>query len=178
MPCRPRSRSTIVSKGIQAAGHLLQQPTGLWQIGPPRRGCEELQPVRFDADRRSGAATTVPLHAAPSSRTRSVEHEQYLFRSSCRPALLPAEPGKSGFEGGVMRVSGSARMCFNQVCRWNFAGRTDKLLASNSNGSVGLKPHWVHPLIGILSFLLPPKRWPFSLFFPVFPRDQSRPTCA
>jgi Fe-S cluster assembly protein SufB len=86
----PRTRSTIVSKGI-SAGRSSNSYRGLGSDGSRSQGRPQLQPVRLDADRGSGSREHIslyPLATAPScDRTRG----QHLsdFRGS---ALLSPKP--------------------------------------------------------------------------------------
>jgi len=156
-------------RGISAWPFIPDSNRGL-QIGPKRWVAKELQPVRFDADRRFSRPKTRTPTSAPSSRTRGWRHEASTVAFSADQSSY-LQRREIGFEAAFDDGDGFAAMWFNQL-PMEFAAEADKLLALKLEGSVAERPSLGSPAL-TLSFLLPPKRGLSRSSFPV-PRDQSR----
>ena len=130
----PRSRSTIVSKGI-SAGHSANSYRGLVQIGPKAVGARNYSQCDSMLIGDQAAANTYPYIRSQQPQA-SVEHEASTCRIS-EDQLFYLQSRGIGFEEAVsMMVSGFCRDVFNQL-PMEFAAEADKLLALKLEGSVG-----------------------------------------
>jgi Fe-S cluster assembly protein SufB len=130
----PRSRSTIVSKGI-SAGQSSNTYRGLVQIGPKAIGARNYSQCDSMLIGDQAAANTHPYIRSRQPQA-SVEHEASTCRIS-EDQLFYLQSRGIGFEEAVsMMVSGFCRDVFNQL-PMEFAAEADKLLALKLEGSVG-----------------------------------------
>ena len=130
----PRSRSTIVSKGI-SAGRSANSYRGLVQIGPKAVGARNYSQCDSMLIGDQAAANTYPYIRSQQPQA-SVEHEASTCRIS-EDQLFYLQSRGIGFEEAVsMMVSGFCRDVFNQL-PMEFAAEADKLLALKLEGSVG-----------------------------------------
>ncbi|MFN9636391.1 MAG: Fe-S cluster assembly protein SufB [Synechococcaceae cyanobacterium] len=130
----PRSRSTIVSKGI-SAGHSANSYRGLVQIGPKAVGARNYSQCDSMLIGDQAAANTYPYIRCQQSES-SIEHEASTSRISADQLFYLQSRG-IGFEEAVsMMVSGFCRDVFNQL-PMEFAAEADKLLSLKLEGSVG-----------------------------------------
>jgi Fe-S cluster assembly protein SufB len=130
----PRTRSTIVSKGI-SAGRSANSYRGLVQIGPKALGARNYSQCDSMLIGDQAAANTYPYIRSQQPQS-SVEHEASTCRIS-EDQLFYLQSRGIGFEEAVsMMVSGFCRDVFNQL-PMEFAAEADKLLALKLEGSVG-----------------------------------------
>jgi len=130
----PRTRSTIVSKGISAA-RSANSYRGLVQIGPKAVGARNYSQCDSMLIGDQAAANTYPYIRSQQPQA-SVEHEASTCRIS-EDQLFYLQSRGIGFEEAVsMMVSGFCRDVFNQL-PMEFAAEADKLLALKLEGSVG-----------------------------------------
>jgi Fe-S cluster assembly protein SufB len=130
----PRTRSTIVSKGI-SAGRSSNSYRGLVQIGPKATGAKNYSQCDSMLIGDQAAANTYPYIRSQQPQA-AVEHEASTCRIS-EDQLFYLQSRGIGFEEAVsMMVSGFCRDVFNQL-PMEFAAEADKLLALKLEGSVG-----------------------------------------
>ena len=130
----PRTRSTIVSKGI-SAGHSSNSYRGLVQIGPAAKGARNYSQCDSMLIGDQAAANTYPYIRSQQPQA-AIEHEASTCRIS-EDQLFYLQSRGIGFEEAVsMMVSGFCRDVFNQL-PMEFAAEADKLLALKLEGSVG-----------------------------------------
>ena len=130
----PRTRSTIVSKGI-SAGRSSNSYRGLVQIGPAAKGARNYSQCDSMLIGDEAAANTYPYIRSQQPHS-AVEHEASTCRIS-EDQLFYLQSRGIGFEEAVsMMVSGFCRDVFNQL-PMEFAAEADKLLALKLEGSVG-----------------------------------------
>ncbi|MCX5966073.1 MAG: Fe-S cluster assembly protein SufB [Cyanobacteria bacterium] len=130
----PRTRSTIVSKGI-SAGHSSNSYRGLVQMGPKSVGARNYSQCDSMLIGDQAAANTYP-YIRSQQPDASIEHEASTCRISADQLFYLQSRG-IGFEEAVsMMVSGFCRDVFNQL-PLEFAAEADKLLALKLEGSVG-----------------------------------------
>jgi Fe-S cluster assembly protein SufB len=130
----PRSRSTIVSKGI-SAGRSSNSYRGLVQIGPKAVGARNYSQCDSMLIGDRAAANTYPYIRSQQPQA-AVEHEASTCRIS-EDQLFYLQSRGIGLEEAVsMMVSGFCRDVFNQL-PMEFAAEADKLLALKLEGSVG-----------------------------------------
>jgi Fe-S cluster assembly protein SufB len=130
----PRSRSTIVSKGI-SAGQSCNSYRGLVQIGPKARGARNHSQCDSMLIGDRAAANTFPYIRSRQPEA-SVEHEASTCRISEDQLFYLQSRGIAVEEAVSMMVSGFCRDVFNQL-PLEFAAEADKLLALKLEGSVG-----------------------------------------
>jgi Fe-S cluster assembly protein SufB len=130
----PRSRSTIVSKGI-SAGHSSNSYRGLVQIGPKAVGAKNYSQCDSMLIGDQAAANTYP-YIRSQQPDAAVEHEASTCRISEDQLFYLQSRGVSFEEAVSMLVSGFCRDVFNQL-PMEFAAEADKLLALKLEGSVG-----------------------------------------
>jgi Fe-S cluster assembly protein SufB len=130
----PRTRSTIVSKGI-SAGHSSNSYRGLVQMGTKAIGAKNYSQCDSMLIGDQAAANTYP-YIRSQQPDAAVEHEASTCRISA-DQLFYLQCRGIGFEEAVsMMVSGFCRDVFNQL-PMEFAAEADKLLALKLEGSVG-----------------------------------------
>jgi Fe-S cluster assembly protein SufB len=130
----PRTRSTIVSKGI-SAGNSSNTYRGLVQIGPKAVGARNFSQCDSMLIGDQAAANTHP-YIRSQQPDAAVEHEASTCRIS-EDQLFYLQSRGIGLEEAVsMMVSGFCRDVFNQL-PMEFAAEADKLLALKLEGSVG-----------------------------------------
>ncbi|MFN9545720.1 MAG: Fe-S cluster assembly protein SufB [Cyanobacteriota bacterium] len=130
----PRTRSTIVSKGI-SAGHSTNTYRGLVQIGPKAVGARNFSQCDSMLIGDQAGANTHPYIRSQQPEA-DVEHEASTCRIS-EDQLFYLQSRGIGLEEAVsMMVSGFCRDVFNQL-PMEFAAEADKLLALKLEGSVG-----------------------------------------
>ena len=130
----PRTRSTIVSKGI-SAGHSSNSYRGLVQMGTKAIGAKNYSQCDSMLIGDQAAANTYP-YIRSQQPDAAVEHEASTCRISAYQLFYLQSRG-IGFEEAVsMMVSGFCRDVFNQL-PMEFAAEADKLLALKLEGSVG-----------------------------------------
>jgi Fe-S cluster assembly protein SufB len=130
----PRTRSTIVSKGI-SAGRSSNSYRGLVQMGPGAKGARNYSQCDSMLIGDQAAANTYPYIRSQQPRA-AIEHEASTCRIS-EDQLFYLQSRGIGFEEAVsMMVSGFCRDVFNQL-PMEFAAEADKLLALKLEGSVG-----------------------------------------
>ena len=130
----PRTRSTIVSKGI-SAGQSANSYRGLVQIGPKAVGAKNYSQCDSMLIGDHAAANTYPYIRCQQPES-STEHEASTSRIS-EDQLFYLQSRGIGFEEAIsMMVSGFCRDVFNQL-PMEFAAEADKLLALKLEGSVG-----------------------------------------
>ena len=130
----PRTRSTIVSKGI-SAGHSANSYRGLVQIGPKAVGARNYSQCDSMLIGDQAAANTYP-YIRSQQPLASVEHEASTCRMSEDQLFYLQSRGIAFEEAVSMMVSGFCRDVFNQL-PLEFAAEADKLLALKLEGSVG-----------------------------------------
>ena len=130
----PRTRSTIVSKGI-SAGHSANSYRGLVQIGPKAVGARNYSQCDSMLIGDQAAANTYP-YIRSQQPLASVEHEASTCRMSEDQLFYLQSRGIAFEEAVSMMVSGFCRDVFNQL-PMEFAAEADKLLALKLEGSVG-----------------------------------------
>ena len=130
----PRTRSTIVSKGI-SAGHSANSYRGLVQIGPKAVGARNYSQCDSMLIGDQAAANTYP-YIRSQQPLASVEHEASTCRMSEDQLYYLQSRGIAFEEAVSMMVSGFCRDVFNQL-PMEFAAEADKLLALKLEGSVG-----------------------------------------
>ena len=130
----PRTRSTIISKGI-SAGHSSNSYRGLVQVGPKAVGAKNYSQCDSMLIGDQAAANTYP-YIRSQQPCSAIEHEASTCRIS-EDQLFYLQSRGIGFEEAVsMMVSGFCRDVFNQL-PMEFAAEADKLLALKLEGSVG-----------------------------------------
>jgi Fe-S cluster assembly protein SufB len=130
----PRTRSTIVSKGI-SAGVSSNTYRGLVQIGPKAIGARNFSQCDSMLIGDQACANTHP-YIRSQQPNADVEHEASTCRIS-EDQLFYLQSRGIGLEEAVsMMVSGFCRDVFNQL-PMEFAAEADKLLALKLEGSVG-----------------------------------------
>ncbi len=130
----PKTRSTIVSKGI-SAGNSSNSYRGLVQIGPKAFGARNYSQCDSMLIGDQAAANTYPYIRSQQPQA-NIEHEASTCRIS-EEQLFYLQSRGIGFEEAVsMMVSGFCRDVFNQL-PMEFAAEADKLLALKLEGSVG-----------------------------------------
>ena len=130
----PRTRSTIVSKGI-SAGQSSNSYRGLVQIGPKARGARNHSQCDSMLIGDRAAANTFPYIRSRQPEA-SIEHEASTCRISEDQLFYLQSRGIAVEEAVSMMVSGFCREVFNQL-PLEFAAEADKLLALKLEGSVG-----------------------------------------
>jgi Fe-S cluster assembly protein SufB len=130
----PRTRSTIVSKGI-SAGQSSNSYRGLVQIGPKARGARNHSQCDSMLIGDRAAANTFPYIRSRQPEA-SIEHEASTCRISEDQLFYLQSRGIAVEEAVSMMVSGFCRDVFNQL-PLEFAAEADKLLALKLEGSVG-----------------------------------------
>ena len=130
----PRTRSTIVSKGI-SAGHSANTYRGLVQIGPKAIGARNFSQCDSMLIGDQAAANTHP-YIRSQQPDADVEHEASTCRISEQQLFYLQSRGIGIEEAVSMMVSGFCRDVFNQL-PMEFAAEADKLLALKLEGSVG-----------------------------------------
>ena len=130
----PRTRSTIVSKGI-SAGHSSNSYRGLVQLGPKAVGARNYSQCDSMLIGDQAAANTYP-YIRSQQPLASVEHEASTCRMSEDQLFYLQSRGIAFEEAVSMMVSGFCRDVFNQL-PMEFAAEADKLLALKLEGSVG-----------------------------------------
>jgi len=130
----PRTRSTIVSKGI-SAGRSSNSYRGLVQMGRNAKGARNYSQCDSMLIGDQAAANTYPYIRSQQPQA-AIEHEASTCRIS-EDQLFYLQSRGIGFEEAVsMMVSGFCRDVFNQL-PMEFAAEADKLLALKLEGSVG-----------------------------------------
>ncbi|WP_320673495.1 Fe-S cluster assembly protein SufB [Prochlorococcus sp. MIT 1341] len=130
----PRTRSTIVSKGI-SSGNSSNSYRGLVQIGTKALQSRNYSQCDSMLIGDSAAANTYPYIRSQQPNS-SIEHEASTCRIS-EDQLFYLQSRGIGLEEAVsMVVSGFCRDVFNQL-PMEFAAEADKLLALKLEGSVG-----------------------------------------
>ncbi|MFL0769894.1 MAG: Fe-S cluster assembly protein SufB [Prochlorococcus sp.] len=130
----PRTRSTIISKGI-SAGRSSNSYRGLVQVGPKAVGAKNYSQCDSMLIGDQAAANTYP-YIRSQQPCSAIEHEASTCRIS-EDQLFYLQSRGIGFEEAVsMMVSGFCRDVFNQL-PMEFAAEADKLLALKLEGSVG-----------------------------------------
>jgi|TARA_B100000959_G_scaffold194942_1_gene203952 Fe-S cluster assembly protein SufB len=130
----PRTRSTIVSKGI-SAGHSSNSYRGLVQIGPKAFDAKNYSQCDSMLIGDQAAANTYP-YMRSQQPDASIEHEASTCRISEDQLFYLQSRGIDFEEAISMIVSGFCRDVFNQL-PMEFAAEADKLLALKLEGSVG-----------------------------------------
>ncbi|MFM9110150.1 MAG: Fe-S cluster assembly protein SufB [Prochlorococcaceae cyanobacterium] len=130
----PRTRSTIVSKGI-SAGQSSNSYRGLVQMGPAAIGAKNYSQCDSMLIGDRAAANTYP-YIRCQQPTAVVEHEASTCRLSADQLFYLQSRGIPFEEAVSMMVSGFCRDVFNQL-PMEFAAEADKLLALKLEGSVG-----------------------------------------
>ncbi|MGA1483430.1 MAG: Fe-S cluster assembly protein SufB [Vulcanococcus sp.] len=130
----PRTRSTIVSKGI-SAGQSSNSYRGLVQIGPKAQGAKNYSQCDSMLIGDCAAANTYP-YIRSQQPDAAVEHEASTCRISEDQLFYLQSRGIAFEEAVSMMVSGFCRDVFNQL-PMEFAAEADKLLALKLEGSVG-----------------------------------------
>jgi Fe-S cluster assembly protein SufB len=130
----PRTRSTIVSKGI-SAGKSSNTYRGLVQIGPKATGARNFSQCDSMLIGDQAAANTHP-YIRSQQPNADVEHEASTCRISEDQLFYLQSRGIAVEEAVSMMVSGFCRDVFNQL-PMEFAAEADKLLALKLEGSVG-----------------------------------------
>jgi len=130
----PRTRSTIVSKGI-SAGHSSNSYRGLVQVSPKAVGAKNYSQCDSMLIGDQAAANTYP-YIRSQQPDAVVEHEASTCRISADQLFYLQSRGIGLEEAVSMMVSGFCRDVFNQL-PMEFAAEADKLLALKLEGSVG-----------------------------------------
>lgn len=130
----PRTRSTIVSKGI-SAGHSSNSYRGLVQMGPRAIGARNYSQCDSMLIGDQAAANTYPTIRSQQPEA-TVEHEASTCRLSEDQLFYLQSRGIAFEEAVSMMVSGFCRDVFSQL-PLEFAAEADKLLALKLEGSVG-----------------------------------------
>ncbi|MCX5938872.1 MAG: Fe-S cluster assembly protein SufB [Cyanobium sp. LacPavin_0920_WC12_MAG_62_9] len=130
----PRTRSTIVSKGI-SAGHSSNSYRGLVQMGTKAIGAKNYSQCDSMLIGDQAAANTYP-YIRSQQPDAAVEHEASTCRISADQLFYLQSRGIGCEEAVSMMVSGICRDVFNQL-PMEFAAEADKLLALKLEGSVG-----------------------------------------
>jgi Fe-S cluster assembly protein SufB len=130
----PRTRSTIVSKGI-SGGQSSNSYRGLVQMGPAAIGAKNYSQCDSMLIGDRAAANTYP-YIRCQQPTAVVEHEASTCRLSADQLFYLQSRGIPFEEAVSMMVSGFCRDVFNQL-PMEFAAEADKLLALKLEGSVG-----------------------------------------
>jgi len=130
----PRSRSTIVSKGI-SAGHSSNSYRGLVQVSPKAVGAKNYSQCDSMLIGDQAAANTYP-YIRSQQPDAVIEHEASTCRISADQLFYLQSRGIGMEEAVSMMVSGFCRDVFNQL-PMEFAAEADKLLALKLEGSVG-----------------------------------------
>ena len=130
----PKTRSTIVSKGI-SAGKSSNSYRGLVQIGAQAKNARNYSQCDSMLIGDQAAANTYP-YIRSQQPNANIEHEASTCRISADQLFYMQSRG-IGFEEAVsMMVSGFCRDVFNEL-PLEFAAEADKLLALKLEGSVG-----------------------------------------
>ena len=130
----PKTRSTIVSKGI-SAGKSSNSYRGLVQMGTKAIGARNYSQCDSMLIGDQARANTYPYIQSKQPQS-NVEHEASTCRIS-EDQLFYLQSRGIGFEEAIsMMVSGFCRDVFNQL-PMEFAAEADKLLALKLEGSVG-----------------------------------------
>ncbi len=130
----PRTRSTIVSKGI-SAGHSANSYRGLVQMGPKAVNAKNYSQCDSMLIGDQAGANTYP-YIRSQQPDASIEHEASTCRIS-EDQLFYLQSRGIDFEAAIsMIVSGFCRDVFSQL-PMEFAAEADKLLALKLEGSVG-----------------------------------------
>ncbi|MFN5195475.1 MAG: Fe-S cluster assembly protein SufB [Cyanobacteriota bacterium] len=130
----PRTRSTIVSKGI-SAGQSSNSYRGLVQMGPRAIGAKNYSQCDSMLIGDQAAANTYP-YIRCQQPAAVIEHEASTCRISEDQLFYLQSRGIPVEEAVSMMVSGFCRDVFNQL-PMEFAAEADKLLALKLEGSVG-----------------------------------------
>jgi Fe-S cluster assembly protein SufB len=130
----PRTRSTIISKGI-SAGSSCNTYRGLVQIGPKAVGARNFSQCDSMLIGDHAGANTHPYIRSQQPEA-DVEHEASTCRISEDQLFYLQSRGIGVEEAVSMMVSGFCRDVFNQL-PMEFAAEADKLLALKLEGSVG-----------------------------------------
>ncbi|MFN9621432.1 MAG: Fe-S cluster assembly protein SufB [Cyanobacteriota bacterium] len=130
----PRTRSTIISKGI-SAGHSTNTYRGLVQMGPKALGARNFSQCDSMLIGDQAGANTHP-YIRSQQPDADVEHEASTCRISEDQLFYLQSRGIGVEEAVSMMVSGFCRDVFNQL-PMEFAAEADKLLALKLEGSVG-----------------------------------------
>ncbi len=130
----PRTRSTIVSKGI-SAGRSKNSYRGLVQIGANASGARNYSQCDSMLIGDQAAANTYPYIRSRQMQS-SIEHEASTCRISEEQLFYLQSRGIGTEEAISIMVSGFCRDVFNQL-PMEFAAEADKLLALKLEGSVG-----------------------------------------
>ncbi len=130
----PRTRSTIVSKGI-SAGNSTNSYRGLVQMGPKAKGARNYSQCDSMLIGDQAAANTYPYIRSQQTEA-NIEHEASTCRISEDQLFYLQSRGVGQEEAVSMMVSGFCRDVFNQL-PMEFAAEADKLLALKLEGSVG-----------------------------------------
>ena len=130
----PRTRSTIVSKGI-SAGRSSNSYRGLVQMAPSAKGARNYSQCDSMLIGDQAAANTYP-YIRSQQPLASIEHEASTCRISEDQLFYLQSRGIAFEEAVSMMVSGFCRDVFNQL-PMEFAAEADKLLALKLEGSVG-----------------------------------------
>ena len=130
----PRTRSTIVSKGI-SAGHSSNSYRGLVQMGPKAFDAKNYSQCDSMLIGDQAAANTYP-YMRSQQPDASIEHEASTCRISEDQLFYLQSRGIDFEEAISMIVSGFCRDVFSQL-PMEFAAEADKLLALKLEGSVG-----------------------------------------
>ncbi len=130
----PKTRSTIVSKGI-SAGKSSNSYRGLVQMGTKAAGAKNYSQCDSMLIGDQASANTYPYIRSQQTQS-SIEHEASTCRIS-EEQLFYLQSRGIGVEQAIsMMVSGFCRDVFNQL-PLEFAAEADKLLALKLEGSVG-----------------------------------------
>ncbi len=130
----PKTRSTIVSKGI-SAGHSSNSYRGLVQMGPKASGARNYSQCDSMLIGDNAGANTYPYIRSQQPQA-NIEHEASTCRISEDQLFYLQSRGINFEEAISMMVSGFCRDVFNQL-PMEFAAEADKLLALKLEGSVG-----------------------------------------
>ncbi len=130
----PRTRSTIVSKGI-SAGKSSNSYRGLVQVGSNASGARNYSQCDSMLIGDQASANTYPYIRSRQTES-NIEHEASTCRIS-EDQLFYLQSRGIGLEEAIsIMVSGFCRDVFNQL-PMEFAAEADKLLALKLEGSVG-----------------------------------------
>ena len=130
----PRTRSTIVSKGI-SAGQSSNSYRGLVQVGPNAKGARNYSQCDSMLIGDQASANTFPYIHCQQMHS-AIEHEASTCRISEDQLFYLQSRGIAFEEAVSMMVSGFCQDVYNQL-PMEFAAEADKLLALRLEGSVG-----------------------------------------
>ena len=130
----PKTRSTIVSKGI-SAGKSKNSYRGLVDIGPNAKGARNYSQCDSMLIGDQAAANTYPYIRSKQPQS-NIEHEASTCRISEDQLFYLQSRGISFEEAISMMVSGFCQDVFSQL-PMEFAAEADKLLSLKLEGSVG-----------------------------------------